>query len=188
VGVKIIETERLWLRKLHAGDAGFMLGLLNEPSFIRNIGDRGVRTIEAARQYILDGAVASYESNGYGLYLVELKEGATPIGICGLVKRTFLADPDIGFAFMPAYWSHGYAYESAAAVMHYAHDTLGLPRVVAIASADNAPSFRLLAKLGLVYQGMIDAPDAAHRCAYFVPAVADRSDAQARATCEHREP
>jgi RimJ/RimL family protein N-acetyltransferase len=167
--VNILETERLVLRRLRAEDAPFMLGLLNEPSFVQNIGDRGVRTLEAAREYIRAGAVASYEQHGFGLYLVELKATSVPIGICGLVKRPFLADVDIGFAFLPLYWTQGYAYESAAAVMQYARSSLGIERVVAIASPDNHASGRLLNKLGLRFESMIDAPDAQHRCAFFTP-------------------
>src|SRR5215216_2840177 len=100
----VIETERLILRRLTLDDARFILTLLNEPSFLRYIGDKKVRNLEDARQYMLNGPVASYEQNGFGLYLVELKESHTPIGMCGLVKREELPDPDIGFAFLPDYW------------------------------------------------------------------------------------
>jgi len=146
-----------------------MLGLLNEPSFLANIGDRGVRTLEQARHYVLNRAVASYERHGHGLYLVELRAESTPIGLCGLVKREYLADPDIGFAFLPRYWSQGYALEAAAAVMDYARGVLALSRIVAIVSPDNEASIRVLRKIGLEFHRMIDAPDPAHRCALFVP-------------------
>jgi RimJ/RimL family protein N-acetyltransferase len=167
--MKILETERLHLRWLTPDDAAFMLGLLNEPSFIDNIGDRGVRTLEGAREYIAKGALASYEQNGYGLYMVELKSDGAAAGICGLVKRPFLADADVGFAFLPAYWSHGYAYESAAAVMRYAREEIGLERVVAIVSPGNGPSIRLLRKLGLEYDRTIALPDSGEECALFAP-------------------
>jgi len=167
--MRVLETERLHLRRLTPDDAPFMLGLLNEPSFIENIGDRGVRTLEAAREYIAKGAVASYGQHGYGLYMVELKRDGAPAGICGLVKRPFLADADVGFAFLPAYWSQGYAYESAAAVMRFAREQAGLARVVAIVSPDNVPSIRLLRKLGLEYDRMIALPDSGEECALFVP-------------------
>jgi RimJ/RimL family protein N-acetyltransferase len=167
--MKILETERLQLRRLTPGDAPFMLGLLNEPSFIANIGDRGVRTIESARDYIVKGPMASYEQNGYGLYMVELKVDGAPAGICGLVKRPFLSDADVGFAFLPQYWSQGYAHESAAAVMQYARARAGLARVVAIVSPDNQSSIRLLRKLGLAYDRMIPLPDGGEECALFVP-------------------
>lgn len=153
--MKVLETDRLILRHLGKGDAEFMLGLLNEPSFLRNIGDRGVRTVEQARRYLIDGPVKSYEQNGFGLYLVELETTGTSIGICGLVKREGLDDVDIGFAFLPDYWSKGYAFESAAAVMTYARETIGLRRVVAIAAPDNESSFKLLSKLGLEFETTI---------------------------------
>jgi RimJ/RimL family protein N-acetyltransferase len=167
--MKIVETERLLLRWLTPDDAPFMLGLLNEPSFIANIGDRGVRTLDGAREYIANGAIASYEQNGYGLYMVELKRNGTPAGICGLVKRPVLADADVGFAFLPAYWSQGYAHESAAAVMRFAREQAGLARVVAIVSPGNEPSIRLLRKLGLEYDRMIALPDSGEQCALFAP-------------------
>ncbi len=151
----VLETERLILRRLSTDDAEFVLELLNEPSFLRYIGDRGVRNLEEAKQYILNRLVTSYERNGFGLYLVELKESSIPIGISGLVKRDTLPDPDIGFAYLPAYWSKGYAVESAAAVMNYAREVLGLTRIVAITSLDNEASAKLLGKIGLRFERLI---------------------------------
>jgi RimJ/RimL family protein N-acetyltransferase len=149
-----IQTERLQLRNLAVSDAPFILQLLNEPSFLHYIGDKGVRTIDDAKQYILNGPIASYKEHGFGLYIVELKTGPTPIGMCGLIKRTELPEPDIGFAFMPDYWSRGFAFESALAVINYAVDVLQLKRILAITSPDNEPSAKLLTKLGLEYQCM----------------------------------
>jgi RimJ/RimL family protein N-acetyltransferase len=157
--VNIIETERLNLRQLTAQDAEFILELLNEPSFIRNIGDKGVRTIEDARLYILNGPRASYERFGFGLYLVELKQSGESIGICGLVKRESLADVDVGFAFLPRFWSKGYAFESASAVKAHGLETLRLPRVVAIANPDNEGSIRVLEKIGLRFERMVSVSD-----------------------------
>ena len=151
----VLETARLILRRLSIDDAEFVLELLNEPSFRRYIGDKGVRNLEDARQYILSSPVASYEQNGFGLYLVELKGSRIPIGISGLVKRDTLPDADIGFAFLPAYWSKGYAVESAAAVMSYAQEVLGLNRILAITSPDNEASAKLLGKIGLRFERLI---------------------------------
>lgn len=137
------------MRRLEVGDAPFALKLLNEPSFLRYIGDKGVRTLEDAQQYILEGPVASYEKNGFGLYLVQTKDSGLPIGMCGLVKRDALPDPDIGFALLPEFWKSGYAYEAAFAVMEYGKNVLRLTRIVAIANVDNHASSRLLEKLGL---------------------------------------
>ena len=166
----VLETERLILRWLTADDAPFMLGLLNEPSFIENIGDRGVRTVEAAREYIEKGATASYRDHGYGMYLVERKGDGTALGLCGLVKRPFLPDADVGFAYLPAYWSQGYALEAARAVMAHAAGPLGLERVVAIVSPGNEPSIRLLRKLGLEYDRMLEMPTPGDTVALYVPA------------------
>jgi RimJ/RimL family protein N-acetyltransferase len=157
--VKVLETDRLILRWLTTDDAEFILGLLNEPSWLRFIGDRGVRTVEDARSYILKGPVEMYNRLGFGLYLVALKTGNIPIGMCGLIKRDFLDDVDIGFAFRPNYWQQGYAYESASAVMAYGTGQLGLKRIVAITALDNHRSVRLLEKLGLRFERMVKYPD-----------------------------
>lgn len=151
----VIETERLLLRKLAADDAEFIVELLNQQSFLRYIGDKEVRTNADAVRYIQNGPVASYERFGFGLYLVELKETGTSIGICGLLKRDSLPDVDVGFAFLPNFWSQGYAFESASAVMTYGREVLGLRRIVAITSLDNDASIRLLEKIGLRFERLI---------------------------------
>ena len=153
--MKILETERLSLRRLSADDAEFIFGLVNQPSFIEHIGDKGVRTNAEAVAYIQNGPVASYERFGFGLNLVELKESGTPIGICGLLKRDSLPDVDIGFAFLPEFWSRGYAVEAAAAVMDHGRDVLGKGRIVAITAPQNLSSIRLLEKIGFKFEGMI---------------------------------
>jgi RimJ/RimL family protein N-acetyltransferase len=153
--LNILETERLILREFTPDDAGFILELVNEPSFIQNIGDRGVRTLEAARSYIQNGPAASYSKNGFGLYLVMLKETNEPIGMAGLVRRDGLEDVDIGYAFLPRFWSKGYAVESAQAVKDYAKNTIGLGRLVAITDPANEGSVRVLEKIGLRYERMI---------------------------------
>ena len=143
------------LRRLSSDDAKFILELLNQPSFLRYIGDKGVRTTEDAVRYIQTGPIASYEKFGFGLYLVELKETGVPIGMCGLLKRDTLPDADVGFAFLPDYWSQGYAFEAASGVMQYGREELGLQRIVAITSLDNDASIRLLEKIGLKFEGLI---------------------------------
>jgi RimJ/RimL family protein N-acetyltransferase len=154
--VHIIETERLALRRLSpADDAPFMLDLLNQPSFIQNVGDRCVRTLQEARAYISSGAVASYERYGFGLYLAVLKDNGEAAGLCGLVKREGLDDVDIGFAFLPQFWGAGYCTEAASAVKSYARDVVGLKRLVAITVPGNTPSIRVLEKIGFAFERMI---------------------------------
>ena len=153
--MKILETDRLILRQLSTEDAAFILELVNEPSFIQNIGDRGVRTLEDARAYVLRVAISSYEKNGFGLYLVELKDSGQSIGMCGLINRAELENVDIGYAFLPRFWLKGYAVEAAAAVKAYARDVLGLRRLVAITDPANQGSIRVLEKIGLKYEKMV---------------------------------
>jgi [ribosomal protein S5]-alanine N-acetyltransferase len=157
--VKILETERLILREIVESDDEFMLDLLNQPSFIKYIGDRNVRTLEQSREFIESRYRKSYAENGFGLYAVELKEDQTPIGICGFVKRDTLPDADIGFAFLPQFEKKGYAFESASAVMKMGREVLDLKRVLAITSQDNESSGRLLEKLGFEFDGLIESGD-----------------------------
>jgi RimJ/RimL family protein N-acetyltransferase len=153
--VKVLETDRLVLRRLDAEDAAFILQLVNEPSWLRFIGDKGVRNLDDARRYIREGPVASYERFGFGLFLAELKDTGAPIGMCGLLKRDTLDDPDIGFAFLPAFWGRGFARESASAVMALGRDTFGLKRLLAVTNPDNDRSIRVLEDLGLAYERMV---------------------------------
>lgn len=156
--MKIIETERLLLRQITDDDAEFIFELVNEPGWLQNIGDRGVRNVDDARRYIANNLAASYPKFGFGLYLVELKESGASAGMCGLVKRDSLEDVDIGFAFLERFQSKGYAFESAAAVLDYTQNTLGLKRILAIVSPDNRGSIKLLEKLGLHFERMIKMP------------------------------
>jgi [ribosomal protein S5]-alanine N-acetyltransferase len=147
------ETERLRLRPFTLDDAPLIVELLNDPAWLRFIGDRKVRSIEDARGYLENGPMKSYAQNGFGLWLVERKSDAMALGMCGLVKRDELPDVDIGFAFLEPFRGNGYAYEAASATLEYAHATLGFERVVAIASPDNERSGRLLAKLAFECEG-----------------------------------
>ncbi len=151
----VIESARLDMRELGPHDAKFILELLNEAGFLRFIGDKGVRTLADAREYIEKGPMESYRRFGFGLYLTCLREGGAPIGICGLVKRATLADVDVGFAFLARHWSKGYAAESAAAVLAHGRGALGLGRIVAITAPDNHGSIAVLEKIGLCFERRI---------------------------------
>jgi RimJ/RimL family protein N-acetyltransferase len=152
--MNVLETERLTLRQFTSDDADFIFRLVNEPSFIQNIGDRGVRSISDAIRYLETGPIASYARNGFGLYLVQLKESGESIGMCGLIKRDGLDDVDIGYAFLPAFWSKGYAVEAALAVKEQGRN-LGLKRLVAITDPANTGSMRVLEKIGLTFEKTI---------------------------------
>lgn len=164
----VLETERLTLRHLELDDAPFILKLLNEPSFLRFIGDKRVRTLDDARNYIVTGPMSSYDRNGFGLYLVLLKDELISIGICGLIKRDSLPDVDLGFAFLPEFWRKGYAFESASAVMAYARCPLGLSQIVAITDVDNLASGKVLEKLGMRFDRLIRLADSAQDIKLFV--------------------
>jgi len=148
----MLSTDRLFIRPITLDDAPFILTLLNEPSFLRYIGDKQVRNLEDARQYILNGPVASYERHGFGLCLMELRESHTPVGMCGILKREELPAPDIGFALLPDFCSKGLAFEAATAVLKDARERLKLERILAITSLDNDASINLLERLGFTFE------------------------------------
>ena len=150
--MQVLQTERLTLSYLDCDDSEFLVELISGETFIRYIGDKGVRTVEDAHEYLRAGPLSSYETYGYGLFRTALTQDDTPIGICGLLKRDYLKDPDIGFALLPAYWSEGYACEAASAVLDWGRETHGLRRIVAIVSPENASSIALLEKLGMRFE------------------------------------
>lgn len=146
------------MRWFDPGDAPFVFDLVNQPSWIQYIGDKGIKTLQDAIRYIENGPVAMYQRVGFGLYAVELKVSGEPIGMCGLIKRDTLPDVDIGFAFLPAFWRNGYAFEAATAVMSYGRTTLALDRIVAILSEGNHRSSHLLEKLGFRFERKVTQP------------------------------
>ncbi|MBA3961240.1 MAG: GNAT family N-acetyltransferase [Chthoniobacterales bacterium] len=148
-------TERLRLREMEESDAAFMLESLNEPAFIRHVADRGVRTVAEAQTYLRERITSKYQSQAYGVWLVELKETSEAIGICGLIKRDTLEDVDLGFSFLERFWGRGFAFEAAAAVVDYGWKVADLPRIIAIVSPRNTASIRLLQKLGLSFERKI---------------------------------
>jgi [ribosomal protein S5]-alanine N-acetyltransferase len=154
--MKVLETERLILRWMTLDDAVFIMRLVNEPSWLEFIGDKGVRSIEDARTYLRNGPMDLYERYGFGHYLVERKSDGTEIGMCGLIKRDTLQDVDIGFAFLPEHWGRGYAYEAAHAVLEHGHRDFGLKRIVAITSPHNDASIKLLERMGMRFEGSIN--------------------------------
>ena len=147
----ILETERLRLREFTLGDTSFILELVNSPGWLQFIGDRNIRTAERAETYLQNGPISSYKVHGFGLSLVEEKESGKPVGMCGMIRRADLTEPDIGFAFLPAFTGLGYAFEMADATMRYAKEQLGLSEVVAITVPENERSIKLLEKLGMRY-------------------------------------
>lgn len=154
----ILETERLTLREFTVADAPFILELVNSPGWLQFIGDRNIKTTDQAIAYLQNGPIKSYAENGFGLALVEIKDGKIPIGMCGIIKRDNLDKPDIGFAFLPSFTGKGYAFEMANATLSYAVNQLKMPVIYAITVATNLRSIRLLEKIGLKFIKKINAP------------------------------
>lgn len=149
--MKILETERLTLRTINPDDAAFYYELVNDPSWLEHIGDKGIRSVEGARTAILDGPCVMQERHGHSLYVMERKSDGQPLGLCGLIRRDSLPDVDIGYAIRPAYFGQGYTFEAAEAVVAYARDVLGIKRLLGITNPANTVSIKLLGKLGLTF-------------------------------------
>lgn len=147
-----IQTERLVLEHFGHGDAPFIVSLLNQPSFLANIGDKGVRDAADAKRYLDQGPLASYRRHGFGLFRVSLRDTLQVVGMCGLIRRDTLDDVDLGYAFLPGFWGRGYAEEAARASLNYGLDELRLPRVVAVITPGNVPSVRVVEKLGMTFR------------------------------------
>ena len=154
----ILETERLIIKELLLEDAPFILELLNTPSWLEFIGDRKVNSLEDAEKYLSSGPISSYKEKGYGLWLVTLKKGNTSIGMCGLLKRDNLVDVDIGFALLPEHEGYGYGFEMASATLSYSRKILRIDKVVAITDENNKASIKLLNKLGLHFDKIVEGP------------------------------
>ncbi len=156
----VTQTERLQLRRLRDddADAAAMLELLNDPGFLRHIGDRGVRTFEQARTYIRNSAFASYAAHGFGMYVIERHDDGAWLGNAGLVRRDGLPGPDLGYALLARYAGHGYAREAAAAVLAHARQVLGIGALHAIVASANARSVALLEKLEFQAAGTLCLP------------------------------
>ncbi len=151
----ILETERLILRKFTLADAPFILELVNTPTWLQFIGDKGVRNLQDAQNYLKNGSLKSYQENDFGFYLVCEKSTQKPIGMCGFIKRQELEDVDLGFAFLPDYIGKGFGYEIAQATIEYGKDVLKLRRIIAVVDQRNIPSNALLQKLGFVFEKTI---------------------------------
>lgn len=149
----IATTPRLILRELERSDADFIVAVLNDPDFLANIGDRGVRTADDAMAYIETGPRASYARHGFGLWAVSVRASGELAGICGLLKRDALDAPDVGFAFLPAHRGKGYATEAAEASIAYGRTQNGADRILAIVQPRNVASVHVLEKLGLRLEG-----------------------------------
>lgn len=157
----MIQTQRLLIEPLVTADDAFILNLLNQPSFIENIADKGVRDRTGAQQYIVDGPQSSYQRYGFGLWKVSLLEQKQPIGLAGLLKREYLHHPDLGYALLPEFTGKGLAFEANQAVLSWAKDA-GYDTILAICNADNHRSHRLLLKLGFIADGEILPPAETH--------------------------
>ncbi|OSQ42205.1 GNAT family N-acetyltransferase [Thalassospira sp. MCCC 1A01428] len=165
-----IKTPRLTLRPATPHDADFIHRLLNQPDWIEYIGDRNIGDLATAAVYINERLIAAYHRDGFGLYLVDLQASGETIGLCGLVKRQTLPDPDIGFAFLDQWQGQGFAREAAQATLKYAYQDLGLKRVIGFTLPGNNRSIRLLESIGMVFDSTVYVDGDREACNLYVPA------------------
>jgi RimJ/RimL family protein N-acetyltransferase len=156
VRMLVLETPRLILRRLTPDDAEFIFRLVNDPSWLRFIGDKNVHNLDDARRYLREGPLDMYQRYGFGMYRVEEREGGKPAGMCGLIKRDTLPDVDVGYAFLPEFRGKGYAYEAAAAVLTHGNRQFGLRRIVAITTPSNDASIKVLEKAGMKFERLLE--------------------------------
>jgi RimJ/RimL family protein N-acetyltransferase len=182
--MRVLQTDRLTLRWFDERDAAFILELVNDPSWIANIGDRGVRTLDDARAWIAEKLVSSYWDKGHGLWAIERRSDGERLGMCGLLERDSLPAVDVGYALAPRFWGNGYAREATAASLEYAREVLGKRRILAIVQPENRTSIRVLESVGMVRVGSHRVEGEEHELALFAvgdePADAEAIDAIVR--------
>lgn len=171
--MKVLRTDRLVLRPATEDDAEFLVVLMNDPTYLHFIGDRGVRTVADARDYLATALIYRYEQ-GLGLKVVETRSGGEPVGICGLVRRPDLAFADLGYALLPGQVGKGYAVEASRATLDHAFNDLGLPCALAITRADNLRSRRVLETIGMQMDDGLT-PGYEDRCVYRMNRLADHA-------------
>lgn len=147
----MIESERLVIKKFQLSDDEFIYRLLNTDAWIKNIGDKNIKTLDDARNYLTTGPIKSYDENGYGGWLVQSKLTRESVGLCGFFKRDYLDAPDIGYAFLPEFWGNGYAGEASIACIDYAFQSLSFQKIYGICGPNNKSSIAVLEKSGLVF-------------------------------------
>lgn len=153
------ETPRLRLRPFTLDDAPFIVELLNDPDWIRFIGDRNIQSLADAEAYLRNGPIKMHAEHGFSLDAVERRDAPGVVGMCGLIRRKELPDVDIGFAFLPAARGQGFATEAAGATLARAFAHHGLPRVVAITDPENVASAGVLTRIGMHYEGLVPYAD-----------------------------
>jgi RimJ/RimL family protein N-acetyltransferase len=159
-----LETERLIISEISLEDAPFFYELVNDPAWIQFIGDRDVKTITDAENYLRNKIIPSYKKNGFGFYLVSTKIQNRPIGISGLIDRDGLDNVDVGYAFLPEFRGKGFAFEATKAILTFAKNDLHLDPIVAITNLDNLKSCQLLERLGLKFDKIIQLADDHEKC------------------------
>lgn len=155
----ILSTDRLLISEITLDDAAFILKLMNDKDWIKNIGDRGIRTIEDAEEYIRTRFLKTYTESDLGFYGLVLKNSRQIIGVAGLIDRDGIDHVDIGYGILPEYRGKGYAFEATKAVYDYGYNELKLKKIVAIVNPENPSSINLLSKLGLEFEKMVRLPD-----------------------------
>ena len=156
---KSFESDRLYIIPTLEDDADLILKLLNTPKFIKYVGDRNVKSIEEATDYIKEKMIPQLEKLGYSNYTLVKKSNNLKIGTCGLYNREGMEGVDIGFALLPEFEEQGFGYESAEVIKEAAFNEFGIEQLKGITTKDNLASQNLLLKLGMTLNGTVKLPD-----------------------------
>lgn len=156
---KTFETARLLIRPTSETDAAFIFQLVNTPKWIKYIGDRNIKSVKNARDYIKQKMTPQLERLGYSNYTLIRKTDNQKIGTCGLYDREGIEGIDIGFAFLPEYEKKGYAFEASAKIKEVAYNQFGIEVLRAITTKGNISSQKLLEKLGFKFTKLITIPN-----------------------------
>lgn len=154
IKMKLI-TNRLEIRELTLEDADFIFELLNQISWKKYIGNKNIKTIDDAKQYILDNPLKMYQTHGFGLWCVTKIYSKQALGVAGIIKRDTLPMVDIGFAFLDRYSGHGYALEACKSIIDYAKSRFHYDHILAIVKPENKRSIGLLNKLDFHFKEQI---------------------------------
>lgn len=160
----MIETERLVLRPPAADDLPWMLEHMNTPGVLRYIGGTVRERDEVAESLASD--IAAFASGGHRRWTVWRRDDDRRVGRCGLfyvrseaAPEQLRAQPEIGWTFAETSWGWGYATEAARAVLGFAFGTLTFPLVFSQTSDSNAPSTRMMQRLGFTRRAELDYVD-----------------------------
>ena len=157
--MSVLNTERLRLRQWRDDDRPAFAEMNADPAVARYLPSVLTR---AQSDATLDRIVAHFAAHGFGLWAVEVRDGAELIGFTGLARPRFEAHftpcVEIGWRLRSAAWGRGFATEAAHAALAFGF-AQGLSEIVSFTVPANQPSRRVMEKLGMTLEDEFDHPN-----------------------------